>query len=110
MTRTASRSTSARSAGGRRSHCSCEARAAATRESVRTALVAMCKCYADAVEIRELRGKPRGEIVPPHGTTNLPQAPPALARVHRERLVDRLRLSVHVERIDGQRPFAELFV
>src|SRR3954463_2127776 len=110
MTRTASRSTTARSLSERRSHCSCAARAAATRESVRSALVAMRKCYADPIEIRELRGEPGSEVVAADRRADLLEASSPLARLHRQRFVDRLRLAVDVERIDGHGPLAEILV
>src|SRR3954467_8353879 len=125
MTRTASRSTFARFAAGTPRHCSCAARAAPTRNGTSAgcvrctaptcscvaglietswsgaAVVAMRECYAHVVEVGELRRDPRREVVATHERPRLLEATPALRRIHRQRLVQRLRLSVDVERVDG---------
>ena len=50
------------------------------------------------------------EVVLAHAGADRLDPPPPLARLHRQRGVDRLRLTGDVERIDRERPFAERFV
>src|SRR3954468_3614512 len=134
MTRTASRRALARFAAGTRPHCSCASLAAATRNETSpgcvrctaptcscvaglietswsgAAVVAMRECYAHVVEVGELRRDPRREVVPAHERPRLLEAAAPLRRIHRQCLVEGLRLSVDVERVDGQRPLPELLV
>src|SRR4051794_16802931 len=63
-----------------------------------------------AIQILELGVDPRLEIVVAHVCADLRE--PLAARLHGqlERLVQRLRLAGHVERVDGDHPVAELLV